>query len=109
MREPSFPERSARTFAVWAPVISQSGAVLPLPLASTAWLLLMAMIFHRVGPQASVTHASIRTGTILWFGGQMHLGVAVTLVISGAIVSNTVTVVEHETVLPVESVATTET
>jgi len=63
-------------------------------------LLVTLMIFHAVGPPVSVTFASTFTATMLWSGGQRTLGVAVTAVTTGGVVSRTSTMVEHDALLP---------
>ena len=61
MRAPD-PSRSARRFKLISPVISQS--------SSDGWLLETFSMRHSAGEPLSVATAVIRTGTILWFGGQ---------------------------------------
>src|SRR5262249_58121213 len=94
-RQLQFPARWARRFTANGPVICQSGAVLPSPVPFTGSLLLTAMMWQvGVGSQLSCTATPTVTGTSLWLGGHSTLGVACTVVIRGAVVSTTCTVMD---------------
>jgi hypothetical protein len=58
-----------------------------------------------IGSQMSTAAALITTGTILWFGGQIALGVAEAAVNVGGVVSTTLTVVVAVELFPDASVA----
>jgi len=77
-------------------VILQSAELFPPPRPFTGSLLRTPTILQRAAPQLSVTKARIFTLTILWFGGHRIFGEAATSLITGAVASTTVMVVEHE-------------
>ena len=87
-------------------MICQSGAVSPSPVPLTGSLLATDVILQTgAAVQLSEVVAETVTGTILWFGGHRVLGLAVTLVMVGGVVSTTVTVAEQEADAPLLSVA----
>src|SRR5262245_52400717 len=90
MRPVPFPERSARSWAVRSPVITQSNDVLPSPTTNTGSLLAIeTMRVTGAGSTSSWTCAVTMTVTNLWFGGQSRFGDAATLTISGGVESTT--------------------
>src|SRR6266508_4597290 len=58
--------------------------VLPSPRPLEGSSLAIATILQTGGPHAALASADTVTGTILWFGGQITLGVAVSEAITGA-------------------------
>src|SRR6266545_1480432 len=79
------PTRSARISAVRGGTMCASGPVLPSPGPLEGSSLLISTILQTGGPHAALALADTLTGTILWFGGQITLGVAVTEAINGGV------------------------
>src|SRR4051812_37687299 len=96
------PFRSERTLRVRSPVISYW----PEPAS-----LLVTEIILDFGceSQISLAAAEIVIGIILWLGGERMLGLAVRLVMSGGVVSRTVTTVDCVTRSDCPSFTTTIT
>ena len=88
-----FPNRSAFRFSVRSPVITASPAATAL--APGGSLVLTEMILQETAPQLSVDAIATLTGTILWFGGHKLFGLAVTELMTGGVLSTTVTVAAH--------------
>src|SRR6266508_3097991 len=59
--------------------------VLPSPRPLEGSSLAIATILQTGGPHAALASANTVTGTILWLGGQITLGVAVTEAINGGV------------------------
>src|SRR5262249_30840624 len=73
------PDRSARTSAVRLPVMTVSSLI-----RSVGPSLAIDTIVQTGGPQTACASATTEMGTILWFGGQITSGVALTEVMLGA-------------------------
>src|SRR6476661_170634 len=81
------PARSERSWSVLAPVMFQSGAVLPSPSPLTGSLLCTDEIAHTGVPQLSDATQETATAFILWLGAQSVFGLADTFESEGAVTS----------------------
>jgi hypothetical protein len=103
MRPLPLAARSARRFTVSEPVMTMSPAVSPSPRPLSGSLLVTLRMRPVTALTASSAWPDTFTETIWWFGGQSTAGDALRLVMTGAVVSRTVTVKLPEAVLPAAS------